>query len=354
MSSSSRVLVSGASGYLGTQIVNELLASGYSVRALVRGSKVAPFKKAYADAGDRVEVFEINDISQDTFTTAFDGIGSLIHSASPLPGKGTPEELLQAAIEGTLNIIRQAEKAGIKKVVFTSSFATVRNAKNSFTAEDWNPVTKEEALAGTLSEMGAYAASKTYAERAVWDWAEAHPHVDVTVLNPSFFYGALAPQLQALIPSDKANDYSLFSTTISIYQLLFPEGKFTSWGMFIDIKDLAKLHVLSLTGKPATEVGRKRLIIANPNTIDWNEAMNILRDERPELVGRLIKGEASPTQPSTFSLDFERLEEVLGFKKTDFSSFQKTLLETVDSLLEVESRWKANGSDILAPASWGY
>ncbi|KAH8827418.1 hypothetical protein DL96DRAFT_1249449 [Flagelloscypha sp. PMI_526] len=348
MSSTTRVLVSGASGFLGTHIVNQLLSSGYNVRALARGSKVALLKAAYADAGERVEVFEINDISRDNFPEVFEGIDALIHSASPLAGKGEPEALINAAVEGTLNIVRQAEKGGVKKVVITGSIVSVRNPDNSLTANDWNPVTKEAALSGTLPPMGVYAASKKYAELAAWEWADAHPHVDVTLINPPYLYGALTPQLRAIIESGKPNDYSLFSTTTNVYHLLFPNGSFTASRMYGSVEDIAKLHVLALKGKPASEVGRKRFIVANPLVIDWNEALEVLKKEKPELNGRFIQGKADAPQPLP-KLEYERLEEVLGFKKADFTPFETTLLATIDSLLEVEKKWMATGEELAVP-----
>lgn len=106
--------------------------------------------------------------------------------------------MLQTAIEGTLNVLVQGEKAGVKRMVVTSSIATVRNPDESYTdrgrlevtirilaiqlvlvLKDWNPVTKEMALTGG-NQMITYAASKKFAEIALWDWADKHPHVEVT------------------------------------------------------------------------------------------------------------------------------------------------------------------------------
>ena len=103
-----------------------------------------------------------------------------------------------------MNVLRQAEKAGVKKFVVTSSTVTMmgddavkgtayRSERRLFLLRsdlgsesnyvfpftDWNPVTKEDAL-GNKDEWAAYNASKKYAELAVWEWADAHPHVDVT------------------------------------------------------------------------------------------------------------------------------------------------------------------------------
>lgn len=71
------------------------------------------------------------------------GVDALIHVASPAPGNVGPEELFrvcadivlrivemngpQIAIEGSLNMIRQAEKAGVRRIVTTSSIGAVRN-----------------------------------------------------------------------------------------------------------------------------------------------------------------------------------------------------------------------------------
>ena len=45
---------------------------------------------------------------------------------------------------------------------------------------DWSPVTREEALDGTKDSFYIYVAEKTLAERALWDFADKHPHIDVT------------------------------------------------------------------------------------------------------------------------------------------------------------------------------
>ncbi|KAG6838099.1 hypothetical protein H0H93_007383, partial [Arthromyces matolae] len=71
----------------------------------------------------RVSVVEIADISKGQFPEAFEGVDGLIHSAAPvgLHGGLSTEAMLQGTIEGTLNVVRQAEKAGIKKIVVTGS-----------------------------------------------------------------------------------------------------------------------------------------------------------------------------------------------------------------------------------------
>ena len=106
-------------------------------------------------------------------------------------------------MDGSLNVLNQAEKAGVKKFVVTSSVAATANdptmkgvsirdhrklASNSsdlfpenslcICNLDWNPITKDTLPSGNTS--APYALSKKTAELAVWEWAEARPHVSVT------------------------------------------------------------------------------------------------------------------------------------------------------------------------------
>ena len=77
------------------------------------------------------------------------------------------KDLLDPAIEGTLNVLRQAQKAKVTKVVITSSFAAINNFKEggirrnyTYTEKDWNPATYEEASAKDVQGAYAYSASK--------------------------------------------------------------------------------------------------------------------------------------------------------------------------------------------------
>ncbi|KAH8796795.1 hypothetical protein DL96DRAFT_1721825 [Flagelloscypha sp. PMI_526] len=93
------------------------------------------------------------------------------------------------------------------------------------------------------------------------------------------------------------------------------------------------LRVLSLKGKPP------------------HEALEVLKKEKPDLAGRFIqsKAEAPKALPK---LKYERLEEVLGFKKADSTPFETTLLDTIDNLLEVEKKWIAAGEELTLPPGW--
>ncbi|KAF9458262.1 hypothetical protein BDZ94DRAFT_1271033 [Collybia nuda] len=337
------IFVTGASGFLGSHIVGQLLETGYRVRAAARGPKVSGLQKSYASFGDRFEAVAIDEIATDQFPGALKDVDAVIHSASPLAGRGTPEELFKSAVEGTLNTIRQAQKAGIKRLIVTSSIVTVINPRNSFTDQDWNPVTREDALSG--NPMSAYSASKTFAERELWAFGEEHPQLDITTLNPPFLYGPLASGFNA----PPTPNYAALSTDLYIYRLLNPTGIFPLSPRYADVRDVAKAHVLALRSPPASSVNRKRILFASPHEFDFGATVAFIAEKRPELKDRLIKT-TPPILPSNNTpLDFERIKQVLGMGKGDFTAFESTILDAVDSIVALEKSWVATGAEISIP-----
>ncbi|KAJ7436025.1 hypothetical protein FB451DRAFT_1308057 [Mycena latifolia] len=337
------IFVTGASGFLGSHVVLQLLEKDYRVRAAARGAKADHLKSSYASYGDRFEVVKITDISHDQFPEALVGVDAVIHTASPLPGRVEPAELLKEAVEGTLNVIVQGEKAGVKRMVVTSSIATVMNPSLSFTDKDWNPVTKEWALANG-NDVITYAASKKYAELALWEWAEKHPHVEVTTLNPPFFYGPFTPHFP--IP---AGDFGALSTDLLLYNFLFTNGTFPSSTRYIDVRDVALAHIRALDSPPTAEVGRKRLVFSSPHGWPLQKTVDFIAAERPVLKGRLITAKPELMSFDVYPMDFGRIEQVVGMKIADFRTIEETTLETIDALLQVEEQWRSAGHDIKTP-----
>nr|GAT55158.1 predicted protein [Mycena chlorophos] len=344
MSSSLTVFVTGASGFLGAHIVYKLLQRGHRVRAAARGAKADALQATYAAAGydsDRFSVVKIADIVGDTFADALVGVDAILHLASPLPGNAPAEKMIQTAIDGTLNVVIQGEKAGVRRVVVTSSIASVANPSNSFTDKDWNPVTHEAALAANNNFL-TYQASKKFAELALWEWAEKHPHVEVTTLNPTFFYGPLAPHAARPAPGDMTG----LSTNILLYNLLFKDGNFPSRTRYVDVRDVAEGHIRAIDSPPTAEVGRKRIVFSSPTGWSFEETLAFLAKERPALASRFIEKTPEPQPFHVLTLDWDRVETVLGLKKSDFHSTEATTLDTFDALLEIEEDWVAKGWEL--------
>ncbi|KAJ7127883.1 hypothetical protein C8R44DRAFT_911088, partial [Mycena epipterygia] len=246
------IFVTGASGFLGPHVVLQLLEKGYHVRAVARGTKADFLKSSYSSYGDHFEVVRIADIAHDQFPEALVGVDAVVHLASPLAGRAEPVALLASAVEGTPNVLVQAEKAGVKRMVVTSSIATSRLRPEQHPPVDWIPVTREIALTST-NEMITYAASKKFSEIALWEWADRRPHVEPRVLNPPFFYGPFTSHFP--IPSP---NFNTLSTNAIFYNYLFPDGAFGSSTPYIGIRDVAQVRIRALNSPPWHRRGRAK------------------------------------------------------------------------------------------------
>ncbi|KAF7310188.1 Epimerase domain-containing protein [Mycena indigotica] len=348
MSSPELIFVTGASGFLGAHVIHQLLEKGYHVRGTARGTKADDLQASYARYGDRFQVVKIADIGHDQFPEVLKGVSAVLHLATPMPGKIGFEEQLKGAVDGTMNVVIQAEKAGIRKVVVTSSIAAVQMLPavpgTSFTDKDWTPMTKEHAIA-SKNPVAVYVVSKKLSEQALWKWADKHPHVDVTTLNPTFFFGPLAPNF----PVPPVPTMSTFSTNYMVYNLLFPKGVFPPMATtYIDVRDVAAAHVAALSSPPTSKVGRKRVILSSPHGASVPQLLQLLAEKRPALKGRLT-GVLTKTELDVLPLDWARVDAVLGLKKSDFRTLEETFLQTVDELVQIEEGWKRAGHAIRKP-----
>jgi len=196
----------------------------------------------------------------------------------------------------------------------------------------------------TGNPMAVYVASKAASEQAVWQWADAHPHVDVTTIHPPFLYGPFVDKFPLPKP-----DYNAISTNIFIYNLLVPYGTHGPSSWHVDIRDAAAAHVRALDAPPTSVVGRKRILISSPHGLEWDKAVALIAERRPATKGRLITAKAPEAPGDRWNIDFSRAEQVLGLKKEDFHTHEATLLDTVDSILKVDEDWASKGYEIKVP-----
>jgi len=331
----SLILVTGASGFLGSHVVHQLLESGYRVRGIVRPSKVVAVQQGYAHYGDKFQAAGIDDLISGDFTTALQGVGGVIHVAAPLPGRMSALDALEASIQGSLNVIQQAEQAGVKHFTYVSSIAAVRDpSRSALTDQTWNPVTKEAALNQNADEWVVYAAEKTLSERAVWDFVDKHHHIELLTVNPTFFYGPFAPGW-----TNPTASLAALSTNEFIYNFLNPNGPVRVGSGWVDVRDVARALVLGLTAPPTSQVGRKRIILTG-EWFDWKDAADYIAEARPELKDRLSAQAKSAPPAQQPNIDTARSQEVLGLKMTPWKS---SLLNAVDSLVALEKEWESKG-----------
>jgi dihydroflavonol-4-reductase len=161
-------LVTGASGFLGWHVARVLLERGYPVRALVRpGSRVDSLDVETA-AGD------LRD--PDSLRRAVSGCGLLFHVAADyrLWAKD-PSDLYHSNVDGTRNLLEAARKAGVERVVYTSTVGCIGIPHDGI---------GDETIPVTLAEMaGDYKRSKFQAEQVALEFARAG--FPVVIVNPT-------------------------------------------------------------------------------------------------------------------------------------------------------------------------
>src|SRR5215213_2929919 len=162
---STKILVTGANGFIGLHTVLHFLKSGYHLCATVRteeqGEKAHQTLAKYVNT-NKLDFICANLTQDEGWEQAVYGCDFVLHLASPFPTEAPKDEneLIIPAREGTLRVLRAAQKANVKRVVLVSSVAAVTGGhekeNRAFNESDWTDTSKTGY---------AYAKSKTLAER---------------------------------------------------------------------------------------------------------------------------------------------------------------------------------------------
>jgi len=166
------ILVTGATGFVGSAIVRRLLDNGETVRVLAR-----PGSDRRNLDGLSVDVTEGDLLKPDTLVDAVAGCEGLFHVAADYRlWTRDPEAMFRANVEGTRQILLAAGRAGIKRMVYTSSVATLGIVPGGVADED-TPVSYEDMI-------GVYKQSKFRAEEAAKQ-VIAEMSLPAVIVNPS-------------------------------------------------------------------------------------------------------------------------------------------------------------------------
>jgi nucleoside-diphosphate-sugar epimerase len=180
-----RILVTGATGKVGSRIVPRLLGRGDAVRVLVRDRERA--QSLHAQGAEVV----VGDLLQpETLGQAVAGVEAVLHLAAFFRG-ATPEQAQATNVEGTLNLARSALAAGVPRFVFVSTNLVYGPGRG-------RPAREDDVL---LTDEGyhGYPASKIAAERAL---GELHRDrgLGLRTLRLAFVYGEGDPHLAEFVP----------------------------------------------------------------------------------------------------------------------------------------------------------
>ena len=329
------VLVTGGTGYIGGEVIDRLLAKGYTVHTTVRdAAKSEPkLRKRWPDAGERLKLFSADLLSDDGWAEANAGCDAVAHVASPFPldVPRNADELIIPARDGTLRALEFAHKAGMKRFVQTSSAAAIAYGhpdKDHFDYTDWTDLT---------ANPPPYIQSKTVAERAARDWVAIHaPDMVFCSINPVAVFGPV-------YDDDMSTSVELVKKVIEGSIPLIPD-----MGICVtDVRDVGEAHVRAIEAPAETVRGER---FPTSEKFLWiREMADIIRTRVPEHAGKVprrpmpdwlvkvlalfmsemkqIKGELGNVR----DVSGKHTEERLGFT---FIPAEKTLEDTVRSLVE--------------------
>jgi len=260
------VCVTGVTGYLATEIVHQLICSGYQVHGTVRSFE-SQTTKDLQQLFPSVKLFEADLLKPDSFDKSMEGCTVLIHTASPFPTavKDPQVELIEPALGGTKNVLASAAKLGIKTAVITSSGAAVvdqfptDDGTKVWTEEDWNNTS-------TLTD-GAYRLSKVLAEKAALEWGEHHGARVATIL-PTFIIGP---------PHTKRAEATSIKFVRDLLNGTIKEVPAAAFGL-VDVRDVALAHIRAFENPNA----KGRYMVTTERSYPRLEMANILRKEYPD------------------------------------------------------------------------
>ena len=252
------ILVTGGAGYIGSWIVKDLVEKGHTVRVSVRNkSKTEKYQhlieleKEYTGT---VEFWEADLTILNSFDNVTKGCDSIIHVASPftLSLKNPQQNLINPALKGTKNVLQSATNSGsVKKIVLTSSIASIYGDNCEWDATQFPNGFNETQFNETSSlKHQPYSFAKVLAEKEAWKIHESQNSWDLVVINPGFVMGPALTKTSNSGSIDFMTDILKGKFKMGAPKLIFS---------FVDVRDVAKAHVLALENQKT----KGRYIVTN-------------------------------------------------------------------------------------------
>ena len=252
-----KVLVTGATGFLGSHLVRQLVAAGHEVRALYRSAGKLAILDGLTYEGVQAGLDDV-----DALKRACDGCQVVFHVAAKVDywKDEDRESLWRTNVDGTRYVLQAAQASGVQRVIFTSSAAAVGILPGEEPADESTPF-------NLPPQRFWYAWSKVKAEEEVAQFVA--DGLDAVILNPTVIIG----------PGDVNAISGTFVIETARYQWAVP---MSSGGLAaIDVRDVARAHV------HAIERGRKgERYILNTANYDYREWFGMIAratDVRPPI-----------------------------------------------------------------------
>ena len=264
------ILVTGATGYLASWAIKQLLEQGQTVHATVRDVNAQQKHQHLLDIAEKASgtltLFNADLLTEGSFAEAMTGCDTVIHMASPFVISGIKDpqqQLIKPAEEGTRNVLAQVEKTDtVKRVVLTSSVVSIYGdscdlldtQQGIFTEAHWNTTSSVD--------HQPYSLSKTLAEKLAWKMNGEQTRWDLVVINPGFIMG---PSLT------NRKDSTSIDFMRGLLKGQYKKGAPDLAFGLVDVRDVANAHVQAAFRLGAT--GRHILVAQSPSVLEMASAL---------------------------------------------------------------------------------
>jgi nucleoside-diphosphate-sugar epimerase len=298
--------------------VKLLLQRGYTVKASVRDPndpKKTEHLLSLDGAKERLHLFKANLLEEGDFDALVDGCEGVFHTASPvLVGATDPQaEIIDPAVEGTLNVLRSCVKVpSVKRVVVTSSIVSVLFNGKPLSPDVVVDETWFSDLAFCKESKLWYVVAKTLAEEAAWKFAKENG-IDLVTLHPGLVIG---PLLQPTLN---------FSVGVILENITGAQTFPNEVHVYVDVRDVAHAHIQAF--EVASANGRYCLV---GYVAHLAEALKILKEHYPALrIPEKCKVDDKPLLPN-----YQVSKEKAKCLDVNFIPLEVSLKDTVESLKE--------------------
>lgn len=272
MEKSSKVLLTGVTGFLGSHTTIQLLEKGYSVLGTLRSmDRVNEIKEVIAQHTSHIDnlTFAQADISQkDVWNDLTKDVKYVQHIASPFPRKLPKHEddLILPAKNGVLNILKAASANHVKRVVLTSSTGSIlygrdkNNRNGTFNETDWTNVSNRK-------DTTPYFRSKTIAEKTAWEFIKNDTsNLELATVCPGAILGPV-------LEKDFGTSANIVIKALDGSSPALPDIGFD----MVDVRSVADLLIRAMESPKAAN----QRFIGTAGYLKFKEVAQILKSEYP-------------------------------------------------------------------------
>ncbi|KAJ6483997.1 hypothetical protein C8R45DRAFT_1075300 [Mycena sanguinolenta] len=325
----SLLLVTGATGLIGSAVTDAVLARGFKVRGVTRSiSKAASFQKSLDDKYGKgnFELVEVKDLAApDAFGGILEGVAGVLHLATDSSFQISYDIVVGSVVQATVGIMKAAaEVPSVKSFILTSSRIAIFHAdyerpEISPKLDQWGDQFVDMAKGAPddhpMKAVLVYAASKDYYNSA----------------RPSYAFNAVLPDLVIGPVFNPTPGVYSSHTFLNALFLSEPEPAILSFvqpaSVAVDVRDVASIHLAALLSMST----QGKRIWAAAHTFEINDILAIWREAFPER--KFVEDFKLPPQPK-ITLELAPSEELLkAFEGRSWLSLKESVVANVQDVI---------------------